>query len=229
MTNELMVSEQKAATIFDMTPKAMVGHVSQVATVLRDVIKQQQLAVNIQGREYVKVDGWAAMGTILGLLPREVEVKELDDGSYEAKVELYSVKTGQVVGQGSALCGIDEKRWGNADRYARRSMAITRATGKAYRLGLSWVMSMAGYMPTPAEEMPIDGDYSEPAPAKSAPKAQQRKEAEVYEGTEKQNEGVERVLTTRGIDRKYWPEISAKLMGKKASDLLSVIRQVVPQ
>ena len=33
-------------------------------------------------------------------------------------------------------------------------MAITRATGKAFRLNYSWIMALAGYEPTPAEEMP---------------------------------------------------------------------------
>jgi len=33
-------------------------------------------------------------------------------------------------------------------------MAITRATGKAFRLSLSWIMQLAGFDPTPAEEIP---------------------------------------------------------------------------
>jgi hypothetical protein len=32
-------------------------------------------------------------------------------------------------------------------------MAVTRATGKAYRLAFSWIMNLAGYEVTPAEEM----------------------------------------------------------------------------
>ena len=34
------------------------------------------------------------------------------------------------------------------------SMAQTRALGKAYRMALGWIMKMAGYEATPAEEMP---------------------------------------------------------------------------
>ena len=33
-------------------------------------------------------------------------------------------------------------------------MAVTRATGKAYRLGFSWIIKLAGYEATPAEEIP---------------------------------------------------------------------------
>jgi hypothetical protein len=53
---------------------------------------------------------------------------------------------------------MDENLWAKRPTYARRSMAITRATGKAFRLGFSWVITLAGYNPTPAEEMPGTDD-----------------------------------------------------------------------
>ena len=40
------------------------------------------------------------------------------------------------------------------DRPSVYSMAQTRALGKAYRMALSWIVKMADYEPTPAEEMP---------------------------------------------------------------------------
>ncbi len=147
---------QKVGTpgLFDLGPQDMVNSAASLATVLADVIEKQRLYTNIQGKKYVRVEAWATLGTMLGVLPREVAVTETADGSYEAIVELYSTKSGQIVGRGSAICGMDEKRWSGADRYARRSMAVTRATGKAFRLGFSWIMSLAGYQATPAEEMP---------------------------------------------------------------------------
>lgn len=140
---------------FDQGPADMVASATALSAVLCDVIEKQKLYVTMNGgSKYVTHEGWATMGSMLGVLPREKSVTELKDGSYEAVVELYALKSGQVIGQGSALCSVTEKRWGKAEKYARRSMAITRATGKAYRLGLSWVMCLAGYQPTPAEEMP---------------------------------------------------------------------------
>ena len=52
--------------------------------------------------------------------------------------------------------GVVEGRLDRAARgpAARRSMAQTRATGKACRLAFSWIMALAGYEPTPAEELP---------------------------------------------------------------------------
>ena len=133
-------------------PADVVRRASSIASELANVIRQQRLSTKISGREFVRVEGWATLGAMLGVLPREVDVRRYNDGTYEAVVELVRVNDGAVIGRGSAICGIDET-WGKRLEYARRSMAITRATGKAYRLGFSWIMTLAGYEPTPAEEM----------------------------------------------------------------------------
>ena len=177
MTNELtVVEENKKVALFDQQPAAMVANATEIANVLSNVIKRQNLSVNIQGNEYVKGEGWNCLGSLLGILPREREVKMLEDGSFEAYVELISHKTGAIVGCGSALCSVTEPRWSKAPLYARRSMAITRATGKAYRLGLSWIVTLAGYAPTPFEEMDgidLSNDYAKP-PKKEFKKAEER-------------------------------------------------------
>jgi hypothetical protein len=141
-----------AGSLFEKSPRAMLKQATHIANVLKDVIKQQNLSMQLSGKEYVKHEGWATLGSLLGILPREKSVREVKAGVYEAVVELYSIKTGAVVGQGSSICG-DEKTWEKRDSFAKRSMAITRATGKAYRLGFAWIMAIAGYEPTPAEEM----------------------------------------------------------------------------
>jgi methylglyoxal synthase len=46
-----------------------------------------------------------------------------------------------------------EKTWARRDDYALQSMAQTRATSKALRLPLGFVMQIAGYDATPAEEI----------------------------------------------------------------------------
>ena len=53
-------------------------------------------------------------------------------------------------------------------------MALTRATGKAFRLGFSWIITLAGYEATPAEEMDgvIEGEFKPaPEPAAAQPAA----------------------------------------------------------
>jgi hypothetical protein len=46
--------------------------------------------------------------------------------------------------------------------FAIASMAQTRALGKAYRMGLSWIMKMAGFEGTFAEDMPKFKPQSRP-------------------------------------------------------------------
>ena len=146
------------------TPVEMVERASKVATALSRVVNEQKLYTVIQGKKFVHVDGWETLGAMLGIVAREVprSVIEHENGDFEASVELIRVSDGAVIGFGSALCGCDEvdrsgkRTWGNRARYARRSMAVTRAAGKAFRLSLSWIMRLAGYEPTPAEEMQDD-------------------------------------------------------------------------
>ena len=90
---------------------------------------------------------------------REVCTVE-SEGVYVATVELVRMSDGACISRASAECGSSDELdkygkpiWSTRPRYARRSMAQTRATGKACRLAFSWIMSLAGYEPTPAEEM----------------------------------------------------------------------------
>jgi hypothetical protein len=171
-----MMSEERSLTVTQdqmflgslavTGPGGLVKRATEVATVLAGIIKDRRLASSIQGKNFVRVEGWSTLGAMLGVLPREVSVARQDDGGYVAVVELIRIHDGAIIGRGSALVGMDEKdkrgkpTWAGRAEYARRSMAITRATGKAYRLGFSWIMTLAGYEPTPAEEM-IDAEYQE--------------------------------------------------------------------
>lgn len=138
------------------TPQETIANATEIANVLSQVVEQQKLYAIISGKKYVKVDAWICLGTLMGLTPREVKVTELKDGSFEAEVEIVRMNDGFIMGRASSICGKDEKRWGGADKYARRSMSVTRATGKAFRLSFSWIMCMAGYEATPEEEMPTE-------------------------------------------------------------------------
>ena len=131
---------------------ALVQGAREMAGALADVIERQKLATVIQGRKHVNVEGWTTLAVMLGVVAREVQTVETD-GIYTAVVELVRMSDGACISRASAECG-DESPWNKRARYARRSMAQTRATGKACRLAFSWIMALAGYEPTPAEEMP---------------------------------------------------------------------------
>jgi hypothetical protein len=89
---------------------------------------------------------------MLGVFPVCVWTRQMEDG-WEARVEART-RAGEIVGAAEAECLRSEKTWANRDDYALRSMAQTRATSKALRQPLGFVMQLAGFNPTPAEEMP---------------------------------------------------------------------------
>jgi hypothetical protein len=146
------------------TPGEFVKVAADLAGALADIIRQRKLFSTIQGREFVKAEGWTTLAAMLGVTPREVSVVEHPEGVFTATVELRRVGTDEVVGRASAECGSKGEEWAGRPRNARRSMALTRATSKACRLAFSWVMVLAGYEATPAEEMndgqPIGGGQS---------------------------------------------------------------------
>ena len=149
---------------------ALVSGAAELAGQLAIIINKQNLATVIKGKRFVNVEGWTTLATMLGVTAREVCTVE-QEGIYVATVELVRMSDGACISRASAECGSPDELdkygkpiWSNRPRYARRSMAQTRATGKACRLAFSWIMSLAGYEPTPAEEMmPIVDAVAEPS------------------------------------------------------------------
>lgn len=133
-------------------PRDVIVMASNVARELVNIIDQQKLFKVISGRKYVFVDGWEVLGGMLGLHAEEESSTKREDGAWEATVRIVRNSDGAIMGRGSAICAMDEE-WGDRKEYMRKSMATTRATGKAYRICLSWIMRLAGYEATPAEEM----------------------------------------------------------------------------
>lgn len=176
MTDEkaLVPAESLQLGVLTIAPSALVERATAVASELAKVVDDRKLYTIIRQKKFVHVEGWNALGAMLGIVPRECNVVEHETGDFEATVELVRVSDGAIIGCGSAIVGMDEKMWATRPRYARRSMAITRATGKAFRLGFSWIMSLAGYEPTPAEEMDgvIEGEVKDTKPSKPIAKNQ---------------------------------------------------------
>ncbi len=138
-------------TLQAISPASLVSGAAEMAHELATVIDKQKLFTVIQGKRFVGVEGWTTLAVMLGCVAREVSTTE-QDGIYVAVVELVRMNDGACISRASAECG-EEKPWNSRAKYARRSMAQTRATGKACRLAFSWIMSLAGYEVTPAEEM----------------------------------------------------------------------------
>lgn len=231
------VAQSKAVahqSFFGMEPHEQVTYATKMATVLADIIEKQKLYSTIGGKNHVRVEGWQTLGTFIGITAREREVTRLADGSYVAFVDLIKFSDGTVVGGASSLCSVNEKRWGSADEFARRSMAITRATGKAFRSNFAWIITLAGYEPCPAEEMPD----REEAPKKVVQKAD--KSRDIKEELSEKNAKAYNDLDPDDIERlqtyfesnsdKIKPEhhliIAQKLNGKPWYKLPAIAKEV---
>lgn len=135
-------------------PVEVVARASRVAASLKEVIKAQGLISKISGKEYPRCEAWTLLGTMLGVFPVLVWTRAMENG-WEARVEART-RDGAVVGAAEAQCLKTERNWGNRDDFALRSMAQTRATAKALRMPLGFVMTLSGIEPTPAEEMTFE-------------------------------------------------------------------------
>lgn len=125
------------------------------ATNLKELIVQNKLYTNIKSKNYVNVEGWQIAGAFTGIFPIVEKVENLSDGKdykYRAEVTLRD-KNNNIVGSGMAICTNEESGKKNFDEYAVASMAQTRAVGKAFRMKIGWLLKIAGYETTPAEEM----------------------------------------------------------------------------
>ena len=135
---------------------------------LAKFIKDNKLTTNVQGKEFVNVEGWQYAGSRLGIVPVVEHVINLSNDQelkYQAKVTLFDLRHGVTVGAGFAICSNKESGKKFYQEFAIASMAQTRAIGKAYRNILAWIIRAAGYEPTPAEEMEYTGNVPTPAPA----------------------------------------------------------------
>ena len=152
----------------DLPMSVKVGVATNVANCLSDLIKSQGLVKKGLNKkdpeaEYVLVEGWEVLGTMLGIVPITEIVEPIcnDKGKvrgYKARAYLYRnpiMENGKIIG-GTLIATTEASATVEGfqkDTASMMSMAQTRALGKAYRMALSWIMKMAGYEGTPAEEM----------------------------------------------------------------------------
>ena len=140
------------------TPNALIDptQAAELAAYMMAHCETPAYLVNLEGKRYPKLEWWNTIAALLGLAPRVVYARRLDredEVVYEAAVEVYRGE--QRILRAEALCSDREARWQGADEFMIKSMSITRACGKAYRISLSFLAVMAGLEGTPAEEMPV--------------------------------------------------------------------------
>ena len=147
-----------------------VKEAGEKAQVLAEVVESCNLYATISGRKYLTVEAWQTIGVGYGITARIDWTRELKDGGWEARAVAIDAN---AIERSAAECEAgrsDDKPWDSRPAYQQRSMAQTRAISKALRSCLSWVVVLAGYAPTPAEEMPREGDMIQNSGQPSQPK-----------------------------------------------------------
>ena len=153
----------------EISMSAKIEVATNVANHLAPLVRNQGLVVKGLNRgnseaEYVTVEGWEVLGTFLGIVPVTTTIAEITNDKkrivgYRARATLYQnpiIENDEIVG-GTVIARAEaqaNKQGFQKDLFAIESMAQTRALGKAYRMGLGWVMKMAGFEGTFAEDMP---------------------------------------------------------------------------
>jgi hypothetical protein len=141
---------------------------TDVAGVCKAIVVQT--AVNIQGRKYVRVEGWQAIAVAHGCIAGARDVERIT-GGVRAIGEVRRGTDGVVLASAEGFVGDDEDTWGKRAEYAKRAMAQTRAISRACRSAFAHVVVMmnAGLETTPAEEVPAGGFDNRPTPPPTPP------------------------------------------------------------
>ena len=175
-----MTLEKREATevgVF-LQPEVVLENARIAAKALASVISQKPKPVMMNEEQYLEFDDWQLCGQFYGYTVKTGDAVPVEiDGVKGAKAnaDLIDFKTGAYVGGAEAYCMRDEEHWNTRPKYEWRgegkdrkrvkvgdevvpwfqlaSMAQTRAGAKAFRNRLAWVVVLAGYRATPAEEM----------------------------------------------------------------------------
>lgn len=203
--------ERVIGTVLLRDPQVVVDEARRAAKALKDVIDSKERKVMINGKRYLEFDDWQLLGAFYGVTAKVTETKEIKDDKgknigFLAKA--VAVKDGGEIAAAEAECLSYENNWKYKafnQRFMIRSMAQTRACSKALRNCLAWIVVLAGYASTPAEEMngEVKQDYTESKAYKTLMRV-----AERHNCTEEVNKLLEGL---EDVDEEKLNEIMAKV------------------
>lgn len=153
------------ATLFGTSdPAEVIEAATAVAEALTNILEERKLYAVMghdkdgKERRHVQIEGWALLGSMTGVFASTVWTKEILDPKtgkplgWEARAEAHTL-AGALVGAAEAECRLAEDNWSDRDSFAIKSMAQTRAQSKSLAMPLRFIVELAGFAGTPAEEM----------------------------------------------------------------------------
>lgn len=153
------------------TPQDLLLAARDAARALKSVIdSNDRPPVSFNGKQYLEYPHWQTIGKFYhcSVATEGAEFVEIQGvPGFKARALVIDDHTGIKLGSAEAYCLRDEPNWKNKPMFQLASMAQTRAGAKALANKFRYVAIVAGYEPTPKEEM----DGVELKPAVAMPKA----------------------------------------------------------
>ena len=154
------IAPSSDALAIHRSPDEVLEEATRAAKALHDVIESKRSRLVLNGKTYLQFEDWQTLGRFYGVTAVCRVTKYVQFGEdefmtrgFEATAEALLVGTNQIISSAEAICLDDESNWNGKPLFQLKSMAQTRACAKALRNILAWVVVLAGYAPTPAEEM----------------------------------------------------------------------------
>jgi hypothetical protein len=146
------------------SPDEVLNSGKEVARAIKKFVRtDRSLRLLLDGKKYPYAPVWQFCAACFGVTAMVAQTEELlaDDRKemgYLATAHAIDAR-GRVISGAEATCMFAEPDWQQAQSFAVRSMAQTRAVSKVHSNLYRWVMVLAGFAPTPAEEMggPVKG------------------------------------------------------------------------
>jgi hypothetical protein len=145
------------------SPREQIAQATEWAAQLTNIVEQARLYRVIMEKKYLMAEAWEIVLTFARTNPVTEWTEMLRDDNGEVcavKAKVNIMDGNDVVGSGIMTCGYDDfpcqNRTGTAKLRAAESTAQTWAMSKAARVKYSWVVSLAGYEPLPADEMGLE-------------------------------------------------------------------------
>lgn len=176
----------KKQELVALKPQELTRQATDIAGLCKEIVLKT--ALEIQGRKYVRVEGWQSIATAHGCISGSRDVEAVRDPSgavvgYKAIGEIKNITTGHVIGQAEGYVGSDEttwfggtvQTWDKVKRayvskevrkrpdYAIRAMCQTRAISRACRAAFAHVVVLMDQNldTTPAEEVDENSEAAE--------------------------------------------------------------------
>jgi len=198
---DLEIVTESKAVLLQGDPEAQLAFAQKSSSALMAIMRQKPKKVMINGEQYLEFEDWQTVarfyGASVGVEWTKIIIRDDKVFGYEARA--YVKMGGEIISNAESACMRDEPKWDTravyewennkrkkigdepVPEFQLRSMAQTRASAKALRNVFAWVVVLAGFRPTPSEEMPLEqSNYqdqdqppfpSKPSPREQAPKA----------------------------------------------------------